>query len=421
MFKRRPLRAPTRLALILITVSVLGAAVTEIAFRKAAGIVAELGPEALSGVQRCHAMALISLTLVTVLAAISGYLVAWHVVVDPVGRILDALRSRREGSLREFDTAKVQPEMAEVAVEAVGLVKELEDERTKLDREHAEATARAAARAEELEALVALSSRIHGARTESEIVAETTQALARIYPGSTPRVVVGRGLDVEPGGLRVAIRGAHADIGFVRLDVADVPEGEVVERERIVEVVAHHVALAVVGLRTRAKLSEQSLRDPLTKLYNRRWLGDTLRREVSRSVRLGKPLAVLAFDVDHFKWFNDHFGHQAGDEVLKTVADTLASGIRAEDFACRQGGEEFLVVMPGADVATAAARAEALRADIARHPVLVANGGREPITVSVGVAVFPAHAPSADELLAAADAALYRAKASGRDRVVVVS
>jgi diguanylate cyclase (GGDEF)-like protein len=233
--------------------------------------------------------------------------------------------------------------------------------------------------------------------------------------------VIGRPKSEGREGLRVPIRGAHADVGSVRIGVEGVAAEEIVERERIVEVVAHHVALAVGGLRTRAKLSEQSLRDPLTKLYNRRWLGDTLRREVARAVRLGKPLAVLAFDVDHFKWFNDHFGHPAGDEVLKTVAATLATGIRAEDFACRQGGEEFLVVMPGADVATAAARAEALRAEIARRPVSVVGGEREPITVSVGVAVFPAHAPSADELLAAADAALYRAKASGRDRVVVVS
>lgn len=163
-------------------------------------------------------------------------------------------------------------------------------------------------------------------------------------------------------------------------------------------------------------LREEANRDPMTGLFNRRYLEPTFDRELARCIREKRPISLLIMDVDHFKQVNDTFGHPAGDEVLKALAKRLTAGSRAEDIPCRLGGEEFLVVMPKMPLATALERAEAWRTGFASEPVQTGAG---PIhaTISLGVASFPEHGESPSELLEAADAALYRAKMTGRNRV----
>ena len=167
------------------------------------------------------------------------------------------------------------------------------------------------------------------------------------------------------------------------------------------------------------ELLQQAIRDPLTSLFNRRYLDETLPREISRSLREEHPLAVVMIDLDHFKRFNDQWGHEAGDIVLLGVAEALLDGLRASDIACRYGGEELLVVMPGADADEAVRRISAIA--VQARTVGARAMGREidAITFSAGVATVPEHGDSADLLIRAADRALYMAKATGRDRIVV--
>jgi diguanylate cyclase (GGDEF)-like protein len=169
----------------------------------------------------------------------------------------------------------------------------------------------------------------------------------------------------------------------------------------------------------REALRAQSTKDPLTGLYNRRYLQEMLDREIRRAIRSEQHLGVLMLDLDHFKKFNDTYGHEAGDAVLRETASFLVRSIRVEDFVCRYGGEEFVVVLPTADLRAAEARAERIRSKL--RDLVVMHDGRSlgVITVSVGVAALPDHGMSEKELLQAADAALYRAKRGGRDRVVV--
>jgi diguanylate cyclase (GGDEF)-like protein len=156
----------------------------------------------------------------------------------------------------------------------------------------------------------------------------------------------------------------------------------------------------------------------LTGLYNRRYLEETLEREIRRAARADQSLGILMLDLDHFKSFNDTYGHEAGDAVLRETGACLVKNIRAEDFVCPFGGEEFVVILPTAAVEASRARAERLRSKIRELTVLHQGKSLGLITVSIGVAAFPIYGGSPKELLASADAALYRAKREGRDRVV---
>lgn len=182
---------------------------------------------------------------------------------------------------------------------------------------------------------------------------------------------------------------------------------------------AAQIGLSVANIRLRDALRAQSMRDPLTGLYNRRYLTEMLDREIRRAARAEQPLGILMLDLDHFKKFNDTYGHEAGDTVLRETASFLVRSIRAEDFVCRYGGEEFVVVLPTADLRIAGLRAEAIRARL--REIVIMHQGRSLglVTASIGVAALPQHGTTEREILQAADAALYRAKKAGRDRVVL--
>lgn len=182
---------------------------------------------------------------------------------------------------------------------------------------------------------------------------------------------------------------------------------------------AGQVGLSVANIRLREALRAQSIKDPLTGLYNRRYLEETMEREIRRAVRAEQGLGVLMLDLDHFKKFNDTHGHEAGDAVLRETAAFLLKSVRSEDIVCRFGGEEFVVILPVADLKVSQARAERIRARLREMTVMHQGQSMGIVTVSVGVAELPQHGASAKELLEAADAALYRAKREGRDRVAV--
>jgi diguanylate cyclase (GGDEF)-like protein/PAS domain S-box-containing protein len=182
---------------------------------------------------------------------------------------------------------------------------------------------------------------------------------------------------------------------------------------------AAQVGLSIANIRLREALRTQSVRDALTGLYNRRYLEEVLEREVRRAARAAQSLGVLMIDLDHFKNFNDTYGHDAGDAVLRETGSSLSRGIRAEDFVCRFGGEEFVVILPTANLEAACGRAERLRLKMKELTILHHGRSMGMLTVSIGVAVFPEHGVSPKELMAAADAALYEAKRRGRDQVSV--
>lgn len=168
----------------------------------------------------------------------------------------------------------------------------------------------------------------------------------------------------------------------------------------------------------RTVLQEQAIRDPLTGLFNRRYLNETLPRELSRAKREAYPVAVIMLDLDHFKRINDEYSHAAGDEVLRTLSALLTMGARDSDIVCRFGGEEFVVIMPGITAELALERVEGWRSEL--ETVTVAYGeARIGVTLSGGIAMFPDHGVSSDVLLARADEMLYRSKHDGRNRITV--
>lgn len=205
----------------------------------------------------------------------------------------------------------------------------------------------------------------------------------------------------------------HTILGITR-NVSERKAAEVALRETNRQL---HARIEEIG-RLQVALQELAVRDSLTGLYNRRYLDETLEREVSRARREGNPLSLVMLDIDHFKKVNDTYGHQVGDEALRMLASTLLADIRAEDVACRYGGEEFLILLPNMPLETAMMRAEAWRSAVEGLCVALGNF-RITFTVSLGVAAYPEHGKTPDELTRCADRALYRAKNEGRNQISV--
>jgi diguanylate cyclase (GGDEF)-like protein/PAS domain S-box-containing protein len=192
-------------------------------------------------------------------------------------------------------------------------------------------------------------------------------------------------------------------------------------RQRLGATVAAQIALSLASLQSREKLRDQSIRDPLTSLFNRRFIEESLERELIRAKRKNQPLSVLFLDIDHFKRFNDTFGHDAGDLVLQSVADLLRKFFRGDDVACRWGGEEFAVILPDSPPQHAASRADTLRGEVKSLALRHRNVALATITLSIGVAAFPEHASTSGDLFKIADECLYQSKSAGRDCITVAA
>lgn len=192
-------------------------------------------------------------------------------------------------------------------------------------------------------------------------------------------------------------------------------------KQKLAVTVAEHLTLAISNLKLRETLKHESIHDPLTSLFNRRYMEESLKREIFRAHRQRRSLGVIMIDIDHFKQFNDTFGHEAGDKVLRELASFLQINIRSSDIACRYGGEELLLILPDASLADTEHRAEQLRQGVKQLQVQYHHQLLDGITISLGVACFPKQGLTGEAIIQAADTALYQAKKLGRDRVAVAS
>jgi diguanylate cyclase (GGDEF)-like protein len=190
-------------------------------------------------------------------------------------------------------------------------------------------------------------------------------------------------------------------------------------KQQIARAMADSMALAMANLKLRIFLREQSIRDSLTGLFNRRYLDETLEREFNRAARMQRTVGIIMLDLDHFKGFNDTFGHEAGDILLQRLGEFLKQHLRGGDIACRYGGEEFILILPEVSLEHVQRRAEQLREEVKHLNIQYNDAALTAPTLSLGIAMFPEHGETSQQVLSAADAALYTAKGNGRDRVVV--
>jgi diguanylate cyclase (GGDEF)-like protein len=188
--------------------------------------------------------------------------------------------------------------------------------------------------------------------------------------------------------------------------------------QRLAVAAAEACALALASIRLREKLADQSLRDSLTGLYNRRYAEETLERELARAKREAAALSVVMLDLDHFKRFNDEFGHDAGDTALREAATVLSESVRTSDVVSRVGGEEFLLILPGASLEATLQKSDTMRQKLKGLELFHRGHRLPPLTFSAGVAAYPANGETPEALLRAADTALYEAKHAGRDRII---
>jgi len=198
----------------------------------------------------------------------------------------------------------------------------------------------------------------------------------------------------------------------------DADSNSFTRRCQLAAAVAEPVALTIANLNLRESLRLEAVRDPLTGLYNRRYMQEFLDRELHSARRKRRPLAVMMLDLDRFKRYNDNFGHPAGDQALAAVGETLLRSVRAEDVACRYGGEEFALILPECSLQQAVVRADDIRKRLKECRVQSDRKVTDDLTVSIGVAAFDETTDRVDLLLKFADDALYQAKRAGRDRVV---
>jgi len=190
-------------------------------------------------------------------------------------------------------------------------------------------------------------------------------------------------------------------------------------RRQLILTLTEGIKLSLSNLKLREVLRIQATQDPLTGLFNRRYLADTLPRELHRAVRQNRPMTIAMLDIDHFKRFNDTFGHEAGDLVLREVGRVLRENVRQSDIMCRYGGEEFVLVMPDAPLEASCRQLEKIRSRVKVLQVRYGDQLLGTITLSIGIAQSPEHGVVMEELLRASDEAMYVAKAGGRDCVVV--
>ena len=205
-------------------------------------------------------------------------------------------------------------------------------------------------------------------------------------------------------------------IGILYMRGMNLPLAE--EDERRLLTFSERLSLSLGNLKLRKTLQTQSIQDPLTGLYNRRYLTEALEREMQRAIRHRRPIGILMIDIDRFKDFNDKYGHVAGDEVLRKLSEFLRNHVRADDIACRYGGEEFLIIFPEMASEDSYERAEELRKGIA--DLRIVHGEQSlSVHVSGGVAAYPEHGNTTEAVIQAADMAMLRAKREGRNRIII--
>ena len=192
-------------------------------------------------------------------------------------------------------------------------------------------------------------------------------------------------------------------------------------KQQLAYTVAEHIGLALANLKRRETLEHKSVRDPLTELFNRRYMEESLLREMHRCDRKQQPLSLMMIDVDHFKRFNDTFGHDAGDTVLRELGKLLQTSVRACDIACRYGGEEFTLILPEASLNITLERAEQIRDSVKQLVIDYCGQSLGTLTLSIGIACYPDCGHSGEAVLKAADRALYQAKQQGRDRAIAAT
>lgn len=223
----------------------------------------------------------------------------------------------------------------------------------------------------------------------------------------------------------MAAQGEAVGVFHIRTNLASSSQSEggspsITEaKQQIARAMADSTALALTNLKLRIFLREQSIRDPLTGLFNRRYLEETLEREFNRAIRLRRHVGVIMLDLDHFKKFNDTYGHETGDILLRKLGPFLIQHLRGGDIACRYGGEEFALILPEVPLESVQARAEKLLEGIKRIKVDHLGENSPAITLSMGIAMFPDNGSTSQQVLNAADSALYQAKNKGRDCIVV--
>jgi diguanylate cyclase (GGDEF)-like protein len=200
-----------------------------------------------------------------------------------------------------------------------------------------------------------------------------------------------------------------------------VSKGEFLEQRKLAQMAAEQISMAIANTRMRDELHNQSVRDPLTGLYNRRHFMDSLRKHMDASAHNGQPVALVSIDVDHFKKFNDNHGHDAGDMVLRAVGAVLEQACDGDQLPCRLGGEEFMLLLPENDLESAAEIAEKLRSAVEAIKVRYGEKTLPRVTISAGVAAYPDHGTIPVDLMKSADEALYESKAGGRNQVTLAS
>ena len=213
---------------------------------------------------------------------------------------------------------------------------------------------------------------------------------------------------------------AHGEtVGLLHLRAAHGAESAFRQSKKLARMCSEQISMAIANVRMRDQLHDQSVRDPLTGLFNRRHMTETLRKAIGTSQNTGAPLSLIAVDVDHFKKFNDNHGHDAGDMVLRAVGAALEKACDGDEVACRMGGEEFTLILPGTSNPDTLAKAEALRKSVEEITVRYGEKALPHITISLGVAHYPQHGTLPQDLMRASDEALYESKAKGRNQVQV--
>jgi diguanylate cyclase (GGDEF)-like protein len=258
-----------------------------------------------------------------------------------------------------------------------------------------------------------------------DFVPEGCWSLRRGHTHVADNVSAVRCPHVDPavaGYLCMPLATQHETLGVLHVGlVAGSGDADLERRRMLASDLADPVALALRNIQLREQLRETSIRDPLTGLLNRRFMEEALVKEVSRALRNEVPLSLVMIDIDHFKPYNDTFGHEGGDFVLREFGQLLRQAVRESDIACRFGGEEFVLILPDASGEAAFRRANEIRERVKKLKLLVGTRPLGVITISAGIAVLPANGDTGARLLSAADAALYRAKLTGRDRVELSS